>query len=483
MSTSILIVWSLYRSKVIKIMPAHKNPVLLHNFIEARDPEGGKSEKYTCIHCKSYSCTNSKRAIEHLTKCPQYHQSLPTSLSNSLPNEPLEQPVKQQLTFQLEASTLSNIKKQKLDRAAALAIYMGAHPFTLFDDYYIRQFISLLSDSLYTTPNRRQISNDLLDEIYQDLQSKILSLLEQQKSLQFVLDESSDLNHHRMINISVVIPGFGSFYLENEHIGDQALNAQFFVDWFFKKTKIYCSDPRRMSSLTTDTCATMQKTWTGFKSYPVLSHAFFIPCDSHGLQLLIKDILESKLFSDTIAKAQLIVSTFYRAKKQYTILHTKQEKSIAFVLSVITRWGSQYGLTQSVLKNQQALFAWVADKRAQVGKKKQENTLRPLILDQDFWKDLSELAIILKPIHEAQKMSESNNASLAKVVPRWLQLEQDLKDLSQIYLYLKPVLASGSIFNTRFNTQTEPIHWAAFLLDPTSSLWFIDTKGRERAIM
>jgi hypothetical protein len=138
-----------------------------------------------------------------------------------------------------------------------------------------------------------------------------------------------------------------------------------------------------------------------------------LPCGSHGLQLLIKDILEREPFASTIAKAQLIVSTFHHAKKQYAILRTKQKKPMAFVLSVITRWGSLYGLIRSVLKNKQALFAWVADSRAQVGKRK-GNTLKPTILDLEFWGKLSELANILEPIHKAQIMSESNKATLAK---------------------------------------------------------------------
>jgi hypothetical protein len=62
-----------------------------------------------------------------------------------------------------------------------------------------------------------------------------------------------------------------------------------------------------------------------------------VPCDSYGLQLLINDILKREPFASTIAKAQMIVSTFHHAKKQYTILRTKQEKPMAFVLSVITR--------------------------------------------------------------------------------------------------------------------------------------------------
>jgi hypothetical protein len=189
-----------------------------------------------------------------------------------------------------------------------------------------------------------------------------------------------------MLNLSVVLPSYGPFYLENEHVGDKALNARFMVEWLFQKTRVYCSDPRRMSSLTTDTCATMRKTWTGIEEDPRMEHCFVVPCDSHDLQLLIKDILETEPFATTIAKVQAIVSTFHRAKKQYAILRTKQAKPMAFVLSVIVRWGTQYGLVQSVLKNKQALFAWVVDERAQVGKKKGINTLRSTILDADFWK-------------------------------------------------------------------------------------------------
>ena len=100
----------------------------------------------------------------------------------------------------------------------------------------------------------------MLDQTYLEVRGKVLSILDQQNDLQFVLEESLDINHRRMVNLSVVVPGFGGFYLENEHVGDKALNALFFVDWFFGKTKHYCLDPKIISSLSTDTCATLQKT-------------------------------------------------------------------------------------------------------------------------------------------------------------------------------------------------------------------------------
>jgi hypothetical protein len=271
--------------------------------------------------------------------------------------ESSDQLLKRQQTLQLRVQSILRAKKQKLDSAAALAVYMTARPFRLWEDKYFRAFVGLLSDFLYIPPRHEIIGGDLLDQTYLEVRSRVLSILDEQSSLQFVLDKSPDINHRRMVNLSVVIPKFGSFYLENEDVKDKSLNSQFLVEWFFQKTKQYCSDSKRMSSLSTDTCATMQKTWTGLEEHPLLKHAFFIPCDSHGLQLLIKDVLESQPFCDIIAKAQMIVSTFHRAPKQYAILRSKQEKPTAFVLSVITRWGSQYGLVLSVLKNKQALFS------------------------------------------------------------------------------------------------------------------------------
>jgi hypothetical protein len=391
-------------------------------------------------------------------------------------------PAKRQQTLSLGVHSISKEKKDKLDSAAALAVYMSARPFRLWEDKYFRQLISLLSDNLYIPPHRDDIGGVLLDQTYLKVRHQVLDILDHESSLQFVLDESTDINHRRMVNLSVVIPKYGSFYLENEFVHDNSLNAQWFVEWFLKKTKQYCSDLKRMSSLSTDTCKTMRNSWAGLEEHPLLAHAFFIPCDSHGLQLLIKDILKSHPFCDIISKAQTIVAAFHRAPKQYAILRSKQVKQVAFVLSVITRWGTQYGLVLSVLKNKEALFLWIADSRARVGKKKNITQLRSIIVDSEFWSKLGEVAEIIKPIHEAQKMSESNSATLAHVIPRWLRLESKLVALSELYPYLKPILAPGGIFNTRLNMQTSEIHWAAFVLDPTSHLRFIDGAGKQLAI-
>jgi uncharacterized protein (UPF0548 family) len=97
-------------------------------------------------------------------------------------------------------------------------------------------------------------------------------------------------------------------------------------------------------------------------------------------------------------------------------------KEQSLILSVMTRWGTQYHLCNSVLKNKDALTAWAIHKDTEIGKKGNGDGVKDVIMDDQFWVQLEKLCKVLKVIHEAQKKSESNDSTLGKVIPRWLQL-------------------------------------------------------------
>ena len=52
-----------------------------------------------------------------------------------------------------------------------------------------------------------------------------------------------------------------------------------------------------------DTRALMSSMWTEMQKVVEFKQVFFIPCDSHGLQLLVKDLLEIPVFRDIMQKA------------------------------------------------------------------------------------------------------------------------------------------------------------------------------------
>jgi len=87
-------------------------------------------------------------------------------------------------------------RKRKLDSMAAMAVYMGARPFRLWEDIYMRDFIIFATDNLYRPPNQILIGGDLLDQQYIEVKGKVDALLCGQDSLSFVLDESTNISSH-----------------------------------------------------------------------------------------------------------------------------------------------------------------------------------------------------------------------------------------------------------------------------------------------
>lgn len=87
-------------------------------------------------------------------------------------------------------------------------------------------------------------------------------------------------------------------------------------------------------------------------NYSDLKHCFFIRCDSLGIQLLIKDILKIDECKSIHAEAQLVVKAFRKAPLQYARLRKYQIQGYgearSLVLSIITRWGTQYRLFVSL---------------------------------------------------------------------------------------------------------------------------------------
>src|SRR5436190_10766642 len=118
-------------------------------------------------------------------------------------------------------------------------------------------------------------------------------------------------------------------------------------------------DIARINSIITDICKLIFKMWLEIQKLDEFKHVFFIPCDSHGLQLLIGDLLKIPGFKEVLNKAQTVVKSFHHSLLQYAHLwdfqlqYNKQHQSL--ILSVITCWGTQYHLLQSVLDSKDAL--------------------------------------------------------------------------------------------------------------------------------
>jgi hypothetical protein len=116
--------------------------------------------------------------------------------------------------------------------------------------------------------------------------------VQESSALSLVTDESTDVSLNRLVNYSFLTPDGSSFYWKTVDTKAKTQSAEQIAEDAVDATEeISNRDLSKFVSFATDTCLTNQKVWRLLSTYPKTKHIFTIPCDSHSLQLLIKDLL------------------------------------------------------------------------------------------------------------------------------------------------------------------------------------------------
>lgn len=420
---------------------------------------------------------NSTRLRKHLKKdCPKYLEEMKKRNVKNVITVAAEHERRYQKAKdtqrKLAIPTLSAQEKHELDIAAASVCYIDAREFTLWETKTAKHFLKKLHPA-YKPPSRQQIAGKLLDECYQKVKSivdeKILSK-GGRYSINTITDESTNITGARISNISLHTD-IGQLHWRSEDIGAKQMNADNVVNWLKDHLIILSEgDYKKINSIANDTCPLMLSVADIIHEIPELKHVFSIPCDSHGIQLLIKNLTAVPCFKGIFTKAQAIAKGFKNSPLQLSRLREcqltcyKKKKSIC--LAVITRWGTQYRLIRSLLNTKDALRQYVLRYESHdIGEDIHES-----IISRQFWTELEALCDLLKPIDEALKMSESGKGHLGYVLERWKNIYAHLLSMQKEFPGLDEFLrinGGPGTFANRYNRQVKPIHIAAFYLMPS----------------
>jgi Protein of unknown function (DUF 659) len=387
---------------------------------------GAKCKKATCIHCDTYEnmAKNPTREQKHVDfDCPVLKalREEERRRSNSNPTVKRQRTLDDNLTPRVPVS-----RKAQIDKELAKCLYQTARPLSMFeDDCWIEFFKKNFG---YTPPSTKALSNSLLDNVYKDVKGEVELKLRSSPYLCLVTDESTDIGSNRIINTSVVTSTAESFYWSNIEAQEGAMGAKELAVHAVKMAKeVTHNDLSKWASTTTDTCSTMLAFQVEFEQNPETNHVIPVPCDSHGLQLLIQDILLRPGVKIHWDEASGLVAAFKKAPKQYHYLQIEQERRYKKRRSVIvaggTRWGTQVGMLQSLERTKEALreFAFRHDV---------DIKFKDKVIQHQWWAYNTDLLAILEPIHKLQKMSEANKANIGYVYPRWLQIELHLINIA-----------------------------------------------------
>jgi Protein of unknown function (DUF 659)/hAT family C-terminal dimerisation region len=347
---------------------------------------------------------------------------------------------------------------------------MANLPFTTFEDPFGKAFLRSLNPA-YNPPSRKTIAGPLLNTVYENIKSRTDELIGSFPNINITTDESSNINRTRICNISIH-SDHGSLHYLSEDIRAKRMTAPASAEWL-RNHLLALSDNnlRRINSVATDTCDTMYKMWTELQRFPDLKHTLFVPCNSHSIQLLIKDLLKIPRFKDVLHKAQTIVKAFKKAPLQYARLREIQIQAYSqprsLVLSVITRWGTQYRLLDSVFNNKDALRRYAVTYEQLPTSQRLKQSALDAIMDWDFWSELEPMREFLFPIDEALKMSESGKANIGQVFHSWMDITKHLRDATRQYPdELEVFMLPEGAFSQRYRRQILDIHIVSYYLLP-----------------
>jgi hypothetical protein len=182
--------------------------------------------------------------------------------------------------------------KESIDMKVALAIFATARPFNLFENpVFVDMFRSIKGD--YNIPSRTTITNSLLPKCYDMVRRDVMGEIRKIQYINISVDESTNIRGERIMNFSLSTPE-RSFYISSEDMANQSLTSVVIASWVVRKlTELLgpSSGWQKLNSFASDTCNSMRAVWNILRNTEGLENLFYIPCDAHSLQLLMKDLL------------------------------------------------------------------------------------------------------------------------------------------------------------------------------------------------
>ena len=404
----------------------------------------------------------SRQRLHIEKECRPYLEQVSTkrARSDTVGNRSMFQPT-------IAVSKWTTEDSQKLDELCALYIYRQNLPFTHFEDEDLRAIFRRLQPK-YEPPRSHRLRHGLLDEVYTKTKKEVDEIIDKEDALGITFDETTNVRNQRVTNVAV-ITGSGAFYYHNLILPPVSVTAAFLTDLIVESIdKITKGHRERMNSVTTDTCSVMGSLWTLLPQKKGLERVMMNPCDAHGIQLLISDILKFPPFEQTVKMANQLVGHFKHSPKQMAILSDIQQNTQSdqkmLVIANTTRWGTHLAEFISIVVNKSALRAFLSDPRVDLRSSDTAKSVANTLRNPVFFSILEELIILLTPLQKAQKASERDDAHVGRVRNRWDRVLEEIKrkgqELSTDITGLYP------IFEKRRDRQINDVHNLAFWLMP-----------------
>lgn len=351
-------------------------------------------------------------------------------------------------------------EQKNIDILLARSIYASSSPLNLVENVYWKEFFKKIRPA-YCPPSTHIISNRLLDDEYKRVKECTDNNILSAKVLGVMCDGWTNLRNESIVNFVVTTPNpvfFKSISTStNRHTGEKMAEEIISVIEEIGQTKVF--------GIVTDNAKNMKKAWHLVnEKYP---HITAYGCVAHGLNLLVNDMMNLKLFNDVINEGKSVVNNIRRGHITNALFlqeRKNNKNSTALTLPVVTRWASVVVFLDSLLVNKQIIRSMSINEAIEKDLKPE---VKKLISSANFWDKIYYFHQVVNPLAKWIKIIESDVPKLSSVPFIFKELETSFKNTIQKCKYFKTEEKNiMKALKIRKEFCISNIHNAAHLLDP-----------------
>ena len=235
---------------------------------------------------------------------------------------------------------LSNAAQQKFEKQIAKFVYSGGLPARAVENKHLIEAVKTVHPAA-KLPSRKMIHGKLLDDEYGDVTTAMNAQIDKAQVLTLSTDGWTKKGGHSLYAVVVLTPE--PFYIDCKEWGAEQHTAKNIYEFLKPYIQKYDQPKGKVAGFVSDTEATMG--CLGAFVTADFPHIIWIPCGSHVLHLLAKDILNDVEDVKIVVDDALEVSKYFKSVHlAQGILEAKQVEvykiTKALDLPGATRWNS-----------------------------------------------------------------------------------------------------------------------------------------------
>jgi hypothetical protein len=430
------------------------------HFIFQEVDEGWKSGSAKCKHCQKKASIHTTRQADHLKECDAY-------LLYSARQK--RQRDEQDDDGPLKRFKISPKEHDDITEAAANMLFECGLPFTFFQQPAVRRFLTQIQPA-WKPVDESTFRRQMLDNKYFKLKEEVDEILDNEQYLGLSIDDTSNITLDRISNVSVTTSK-GTFYYHNLVLNGETQTADLSFKGLLETCRVITrNNLSRINAISMDTCSHNLLLQARARAYPEFQHSFFINCDAHGINLLIRDLLKLPQFDATVKLASQIFNHFAHSPKQKTLVKEYRQqlgiKSMMFRSPVDTRWGSHIDAFEALINNRPALRLLLTSPHADFESSERARTVYATLPSNKFWSDLTDLYELIRPLRSHIHVAESTSSHIGFVRKRWDVIYSELQAWQT--MTGQTIFGLEELMRSRRKRQLTDLHELAHVLMPTT---------------